>query len=129
MPMDLTERLRHLQRLKERAARSEKIAKERKERFKEFELDTFAYMERNGLDGVTAGGFRFEPRSTTLSTVYDLDAFEGWLREQGLDEEFLRAEPRKQRLNELVRERLDNQQEFPPGVQAYAREYISITER
>lgn len=127
--MELSERLEHLRWLKERSSRSSQIADERAARYKEFEADTFHYMKRNGLDGVTAVGFRFEPRATVLSSVNNLDEFEDWLRTEGLEEEFLRPEPRKARLNELVRERLDNQQDFPPGVTAYAREYISITER
>lgn len=127
--MELRERLEELHRLKERASRSDKIAKERKQRAKDAEIDLFHYMQRNGLDAVAAGGHMFAPRSTTLGVVNDQAAFEQWLMENDLYDEYIRTEPQKARLNEMIRERIDNQQELPPGTNAYAKEYISITER
>ncbi len=129
MSEEIADRLEHLRWLKERAAVSAKIAKERSARFKEYQADLFHYMRRNNLDGISSKGHTFALRSTDLGTVNDQEAFERWLKEQDLYEDYISTEPRKARVNELVRERLDAKQEMPPGVGAYANEYISITER
>lgn len=127
--MELADMLDHLRWLKTRKDRSSKVSKQREATYKEFERDVYHYMERNRLDGVKSEGFTFGTRSTTMGNVFDQDAFEAWLAENDLLDDYLRKEPQKARINELVRERLDNQQELPPGVNAHAREYVSITEQ
>ena len=131
--MEIADRLEELRWLKERADLSTKVAKERKARFQSAQAELYHYMQRNGLDGVTSHGYTFALRSTTLSNVNNKEAFEEWLRTQeGEDvayEDFIRTEPQKARLNELVRDAIDRGAPLPPGVNAYANEYISITER
>lgn len=127
--MELADMLDHLRWLKARRDRSTKVSKERDRIFKEYERDVYHYLERNRLDGVKSDGYTFGTRSTTMGNVFDQDAFEAWLHDNDLMEDYLRSEPQKARLNELVRERLDNKQDLPPGVSAHAREYISITEQ
>lgn len=127
--MELSEMLEHLRELKRRYQRSSQVTKKREAAYKEYDREVHSYLTRNNLDATATGGHTFAPRSTVSGNVYDLALFEEWLEQQGLLDDYVKSEPQKARLNELVRERLDNQAELPPGVNAYVKEYVSITER
>lgn len=71
---------------------------------------------------------RFSGKSTTYAVITDMDELRAWLDEQGLEDEFLKEAPQKARLNELVREYLDNGQTMPPGLSSYDKRYVSITD-
>lgn len=127
--MDLNAELTELAWLKERAKRSEDIADERKRIFKAREAELFTTMDRLGLRSVSTDDHTFTPRTTVLSTITDMDAFVAWCEETGQMDDYVKNVQQKARLNELVRERYDNMEELPPGVNSVIREYISTTER
>lgn len=70
----------------------------------------------------------FSRKSTIYGHVQDRDAFIQWCKDNELDADILVLKEKGQPLNELVRSKIDNGEELPPGVGFYAREYISITE-
>ena len=125
----LADELEALYELEAEAKAADGKAKELKDLVKQRRHDLYHFMVRNDVETVRSRGRTFSTRRTVLSTITDIHAFEAWVRENGLEAEYLRPEVRKQQLNELVRERLDNRQELPPGTNSYANEYISTTER
>lgn len=126
---DLIEKLNHLAWLKKRARLSSKVAERRKDEAKQYELDLFQIMEDLGLKSLNTHTHTFVPRTTVRSYITDMDAFEAWLEDEGVRDDFLRVEEQKARLNELVRERLDRKEDLPPGVGWYPQQVISTTER
>ena len=127
--MNIVEELDRLAELKRRWKRTEQVSKAREDQFKERQQEIYAWMERNGMESLRTATGTYTTRSTTLSTVFDMDAFVDWLKENDLYEEYIRPDAQKARLNEFVRDRLDAKQDLPPGVGFYQREYISTTER
>lgn len=126
---DLLEKLEHLAWLKRRAKRSMAAAEARKDAAKEFEAELFGVMDDLGLTSLNTRQHTFVPKTTVRSYVTNAEEFRRWLEENDLVSEFLKDEPQKARLNELVRDRLDRKQELPPGVAWYPQQYISTTER
>jgi hypothetical protein len=129
---DSTQQIRHsldtLHELKQDMKVKGLIADEAKKRYQEYEHAVFQEMTAAGMTGFKSETAGYSAKSTIYANVQDSEAFEAWCAENGLTEDFLKSAPEKARLNELVRERLDNGEELPPGVGWYPRNYISITE-
>lgn len=88
-------------------------------------------MEAEEAESHRAAGKNFTPAATTFGKIDDVDAFLAWARAQegeGEDGETLyEVKARKQLVNELIRERLDNDEPLPPGLGFYVKEYVSVT--
>lgn len=115
-----------LDELKQAYREADKVAKEAKRLHDEHQARLLDEMKESDIGTFTVSGVQFSPRSTIYANVTDRDAFHEWLHEQGLEDEFLKQAEEKQRLNELVRDRLDSGQEMPPGLSFYPREFITI---
>lgn len=127
--MDLKEleaRLDKLAELKEKQARLAKEAKDAAKEMKQFQAELWLDMEEANLKSFGTSRGQFVRKSTTFGTIKDRQAFIEWCQEQGLDDLYKPVED-DGRLNELVRARLDTQEELPPGVDFYTRDYISLT--
>lgn len=119
----LGEDLRKLRELKleegDRKAAYEDIKKQRKE----FEFRCMERMEQEHCDSHKTDGTLFVPVETVYHSIQDRSAFVEWAKEN--DEELVEDRERKELLNQLVRQRLDDGEELPPGVGFYTRPYIS----
>lgn len=126
--MSLTERLEHLDKLKQTYRALQQEAAAAKEDHDWFEHCTIEAMEGQRIPALTVEGVgKFAAKSTDYGKILNLEEFATWAREQGLGDEFLQDAPQKNRLNELVRKCLADGEEFPPGVHFYTKNYISIT--
>ena len=92
-----------------------------------YEQHLYDRMDAEDTWSIKTSKHRFSGKSTTFATITDMDELREWLEENGLIEECIKEAPQKARLNELVREYLDNGQTLPPGTSSYDRRYISIT--
>lgn len=120
-------RLTHLARLKEAKAQTAKIADDAKAEHDIYQASLYAEMEASGVPSMRTTEGLFSCKSTAFAAVQDREAFTAWVHEQGLEDEFLRTEEVKGRLNEMVRDILDNGGDMPPGINWYPREIISFT--
>lgn len=93
-----------------------------------YQAEVFGIMRDRGLLTLKAEDASYSRKSTIYGHVQDREAFVEWCRRNELDSDILVLKEKGQPLNELVRSRIDNGEELPPGVGFYAREYISITE-
>lgn len=123
----LPERLEQLAEYKQAYQTLDQQAKEARRIHDAYQAETFEYMRENGLLTVKTDNGTFSCKSTIYSKVQDMDQFIGWVREQGLEEEFLREKEVAARLNEYVRDAVANGQSLPDGVTWYPREYISVS--
>ena len=124
---ELRARLDELAVLKEDANVKQREADAAKAKHDEAQATLWHDMDAAGMKGFKTDQHSFARKATIYSTIQDADAFEAWCQENGLTEDYLKMAPKKQQLNELVRERLDNGQSLPEGVHWYAREYIAIS--
>ena len=90
--------------------------------YKKLQEDIIEDMEHEGVDSMKVDGINFVPAETQYGQVQDRQAFVEWAKEN--DEELIEYKERGQLVNELVRERLDNGEELPPGLTFYVRQYV-----
>lgn len=79
-------------------------------------------MEVEQTESQRVDGTLFVPTETVYGQVQDREAFIKWAEEN--DEQLFEPKERAQLLNQLVREKLDNGEELPPGVGFYVKKYI-----
>jgi hypothetical protein len=123
------ERLAHLKDLKVDERAKYKEHQEAKRAREQFELELFEDMQSTNTFAQRQGNTNYVLKTTIFSNVTDREAFVEWCRARELDDEFLRETEEKARLNEFVRAALDNNEDLPDGVDWYAKQYISITEK
>lgn len=120
-------KLAFLRRLKEISRELAERADTAKAEMERYQAILFQEMRDERVTSLKHEGKSYAAKETIYATVQDLDAFAEWARENGLETEFLKEAAVKRLLNELVNARLNSQEELPPGLGWYAKQYISIT--
>jgi hypothetical protein len=124
MATSLAQDLRRLKRLKDESSTANAKARAATEALNKFQAKVFARMEAEEVDSMKVSGRNFVRSTTEYASIQDRDAFLVWARE---NDHSLYAEREERRLlNQLVRERLDNGEELPPGIGFYVREIVSV---
>jgi hypothetical protein len=113
-------KLRKLKLVKERTTESDKQAKKE---FDQFQLQVYQRMEQEDVQGHRTGDVLFTPTETPYAQVQDRAAFLAWAQDN--DEQLFEPKERKELINQLVREKLDNSEPLPPGLGFYIKQYIS----
>jgi hypothetical protein len=127
--MTREEKLARLKELKALEKVARKTAEQAKADREMFEAALFDEMEATNTYAQRQGGTNYVLKSTIFGNITDRDAFRDWCEATGQAEELLREVEEKQRLNEIVRAAIDNNEELPPGVGFFAKRYISVTEK
>ena len=94
-----------------------------KDEREKLDAQVFEHMEYNRIEGMKVDGTNFVPTTTIYAQVQDSDSFVAWAEEH--DPTLLEPKPRKDPLNELVREKLDNGESLPPGLGFNPKQVIS----
>lgn len=126
--MTREERLARLRELKNHYRDLDRQAKAAKQEHDQYEAELYRDMQSTNTFAIRQGDAHYVLKSTIFATVQDRDEFVEWCEANGMDEVLLAKKEEKARLNELVRAAIDNNEDIPPGVGFYAKEYISITE-
>lgn len=121
--LSLQQEATQVRKLKKAYESSKKKTTELDLQFKRAQQGLYDRMRAEEVDGLKYRGTNFVPASTEYAQVQDAPAFMVWAREN--QPELLEEKPRKQLLNELIREHLDNGTPLPPGLTFYVREYVS----
>jgi hypothetical protein len=102
--------------------------------YREAEADVFDAMDEGVVRGAVKvdlgepyGVVSFQQRETHYGRIYDEEAAIEYYENRAMLEEVSKPKFVKQRISEEVRERLDDGQPMPPGVDYYTRRYVSIT--
>ncbi len=119
--------LAKLHKMKVEYREAQNHADDLKGRHDAFEASLYDRMDEEDVLSLKTDAAQFVAKCTTYATITDMDLFTEWLKENGIEDEFIKDAPEKARINELVRERLDNGDSLPPGLSHYDRRYISIT--
>lgn len=131
---ELASRVRRLVELRTRKDETEAAAKTAKEEFVEYQAQFYEEYEKSPLTGsinVNIGGdfgtVQLVPRSTKSGRVLNYDKAVQYFRERGQLAEFTRNEIRKGRINDLVKECIEQKKPLPDGIDYYTKEYFTIT--
>lgn len=90
--------------------------------FRAKEASVLNRMESEQTESQRVDGTLFIPTKTVYGQVQDRAAFLEWAQDN--DEELFERTERKKLVNQLVREKLDNGEELPPGIGFYVRKYV-----
>lgn len=119
----ISEDCAHLRGLKLRSTNLDAQAKEAKAECKAAEIALINRMEDESVDALKYDGTLFVPSETTYGNVSDRSEFIEWALENA--PELVEYKERPKLVNETVREYLDNNQELPPGLDFYVKQYVS----
>lgn len=121
--MDLHDKLLERRRLREKELATKHEWEDLKTEREKLDQQIIEYMEHRKIQGQKIDGTNFVPTETIYAQVQDSDEFTQWALER--DDTLVEYKPRKEQLNELVRERLDNGEAMPPGLGFYVKQTIS----
>lgn len=124
---NISEKFDQLAQLKAEAKSAQAAADDTKRRLKEYEAQLWEEAKDKNTLGISTELGRYNLKSTPYGTITDFEAFETWVKENDLADEFLKVSEQSARINELVRTCLENHQDLPAGVGYYERRYISFT--
>lgn len=120
--MTLEERIKHVAELKERAAFLKEHAEQAAEAFAKAQDELWDYMDAQNITSIKIDGRNHVRRGTIYGSINDKQRFVAWAQEHA--PELLAPEPRKKLINELVRQRIDNNEPLPDGVTWHVRKYV-----
>lgn len=115
----------------------EKAAAEASERaYREYEQQLFEDVEDSALRGTIQFDFggdlgiiRFQPRRTIYGRVIDKNAAQEAFENEAIIDEMVSPKIEARRLNEYVRDRLENGQSLPEGIDFYERQFFTISRK
>lgn len=115
---------------------AKKAADRAEKDYRELEAEIIADLENSSRRGSIKfdfggdlGVIQFVAKKTIFGRIIDKDAaIESFEREARV-EEMMGEKFESRRLNEYVKEKMENQQDLPPGVGYYERKFIQISEK
>jgi hypothetical protein len=121
----LEEEIRSVRALRRDYEEKRTAADEAEAAWKKARLALWERMDATGVKSINIDSRTASAKSTIYGTISDKAKFIEWAEENA--PELVAPAPRKGLVNELVRQRLDNNEELPPGVNWYVDKYVSDT--
>jgi hypothetical protein len=132
----LESKFRRLAELREERDYNKKAAENSESAYREYEQELFESVEDSALRGTVEfdfggdlGVIRFQPRRTLYGRIIDKNAAIEAFENEALVDEMTAPKIEARRLNEYVRDRLENGQELPDGVDYYERKFFTISRK
>lgn len=123
------ERLAEFRKLRVQKDRTKKAADDAKADFDRFQYDLFTDMQADGIESTKVDGVQYVRKATIYGNVQDMDAFTEWCSQDAdRHDDYLKEAVQAARINEMVRDAINNNEELPPGLSFYTREYVAVTE-
>ncbi len=129
MSIKIKERLVRLAELKNEKDDAKKMFSDKEAAFKAYERETHKLMEVQDVKTVKIDGlgtFTRSERTYCKVLAESEEEFVSWAEEEGVADELVKRKFETKRLNALVKERLENGDDLPPGVDVTPTPYISI---
>lgn len=130
----LASKFRRLMEAREERDITEKAAKNAEKFYREVEAELYDELEDSPIKGSIKidlgepyGTVTFQPKETYYGRVLDTDQALDYLDARALADEFTKPKIVMARIHELVREKLEQRQPLPDGLDFYAKRYISIS--
>ena len=119
----LAKDLRRLRKAKQDRDTLKKKFEDADSAFRQLQFQVMERMKQEDVESMKVEGTLFVPTETVYAQIQDRQEFIAWAEEH--DDELVEPKERKEILNSMVRQRLDDGEPLPPGVGFYVREYIS----
>jgi hypothetical protein len=119
----LEEQIRELAKLRDEKDATRQAADDAKLAYDRAHQELWDRMDATGVDSVRIDGrlySKWEPK--VYGTVADKRVFTEWAAEHA--PELIEPKPRESLINELVRLRVDNNEELPPGLNWYTKNTV-----
>lgn len=131
---ELASRVRRLVELRAEKDETDAAAKRAKKEFEQYQEYFYEELSKSPLKGsvkVDLGGdhgtVQITPMETYYGRVLDKDKALEYFNDRALTEEFLKTEISKARVNELVREHIEQKKPLPAGLDFYPKRYFRVT--
>lgn len=132
----LASRFRRLVELREKRDETKTSADSAETDYREYEAELFEELEDGPVEGTlrldlggSIGVVTFTPRETKFGRIVDADAAATYFEERELAKEFTKPVIEKRKLNELVRDLLEQGKPMPAGVDWYAKRGLTISRK
>lgn len=133
---NLESKFRRFAELREQRDIDKQTAERSEREYREYEAELFEQIEDAALRGSVEfdfggdlGVIRFQPRQTIYGRVIDKNAALDSFENEALLDEMSAPKIEARRLNEYVRERLENGQALPAGVDFYTKRFFTISRK
>lgn len=131
---DLTKKFRRLVELRDKRDEAKTASEKAGKEYEEYEETIFDEVSESAFKGAIKldlgppyGEVSFTNRETPYGRIIDADAAREYFEEHGELDELSDAKFSKSKLNEIVKERLEQQKSMPPGVDFYHKRGITIS--
>ncbi len=132
----LESKFRRLAELREQRDFDKQTAERSESEYREYEAELLGDIDESALRGSVEfdfggelGTIRFQPRRTLYGKIVDKNAAMEAFEEEAIIEEMTAPKIEAKRLNEYVRDRMENGGNLPPGVDYYERRYVTISRK
>jgi hypothetical protein len=133
---DSLQKLRRLMELRQRRDESKKQAEIDEKAYREAEADVYEALDEGPMDrlnnidlGEPWGKVSFQARETIYGRVIDADEAQEYFEQRQMVEEVSEPKFVMARVNELVRDAVEQGEKLPPGLDFYQRRFVSITKQ
>ncbi len=125
---------RRLFELREQRDHDKQAAVQSEQAYRAFEQEFFQALADSSIEGALKidlgeeiGVVRFSPRETYFGRLLDVDRAQDYFESRAMADEMFEPKVAKARLNDFVRECMDNDIPLPDGVDFYASRGITIS--
>jgi hypothetical protein len=131
----LKSRFRRLAELRQTRDIDKKTAEMSEVEYREYEAEVLAAIEDSSLKGSIEfdfdelGAYRFTKRATTYGRVTDMNLALDYFDDNAITDEMTAPKVESKRLNEFVRDAVENGRDLPEGIGSYERKFITITRK
>lgn len=133
---ELTSRFRRLVELRDTRDQDKKAAERSEKEYREAEAELFEELEDSPIKGTIKidlgddiGVVTFQPKETYYGRIIDQHSALDYFEERALSDEFTAPKIVMARVNELVRQCIENGDKIPDGIDYYPKRYISISRK
>ena len=134
--LDLSEMLRRLMEAREKRDTTKTAAERAERQYRTLEAEVWEALEDSPIEGTIKidlgppyGLVSFLPRETYFGRVIDKEDALDYFEQRAMSEEMTEPKIAKARVNELVREHLEQKKPMPPGLDFYPKRYVSISRK
>jgi hypothetical protein len=127
-------KLRRLMEAREKRDEAKKAAEESEKDYREIEAEVYDDLEESGLTGTVKidlgqpwGVVSFNTRETYFGRIIDADEALDYFDQRAMTEEVSAPKFVMKRINEEVRDRIEQGLKMPPGIDYFARRGVTIT--
>lgn len=131
---DIERKARRLVELRDQRDADKRAAEKSERAYREYEQEFWQAIEESPFDGTVPldlgpeiGTVKFSQRETYYGRLLDADKAQDYFESRAMADEMFEPKVAKRRLNEFVRECLDNGTPLPDGVDFFAQRGVTIT--